>query len=112
MNAITNTNPEQLIIGVIVDHVSRNLVDVEWHICQSDTLTGDYLLEQIKAFVYQSELAYQLVFPLVDQILEYVRSLLFRASFNFGDDHFLLVLRYIRSEISALNNQSTLLGAA
>lgn len=108
MSAITNTNPEQLIIDAIIRHVCSYLDSVERQFCNSDTRSADFALEEIKSFVFQSGLSYQSVFPLVYQVLTEVRNLLYRLSYDFYNDHFLLVLRYFRSEISALNNQSIL----
>lgn len=112
MSEQTNTNPEQLIIGSISSHVCATLDSIERHICGSDEVTADYLLDQMKTFVFQSQLSYQEHFPLVHQSMGVVRQLIYRAVLNFHSDDFLLVLRYIRSEISSFGHKSTLLGAA
>jgi hypothetical protein len=74
-NELSAIQTEQQLIEVIGVHIISQLGGQRWHLENGDTQTFDFLSRQLQTFTYQSELAYQLLFPSVDSFLESVRIL-------------------------------------
>jgi hypothetical protein len=78
---------EQQLIEVIGAHIISQLDHQRRLIEKGDTQTFFYMSGNIQTFIFQSELAYQSVFPSVDIFLEKLRSLFSKTlPYHFGDD--------------------------
>jgi len=106
---------EQQLIEVIGNRVIRQLELIEQSINFHDSSSAEFVLDQTKTFVFQSELTYQ-SFVLLDGFLTQVRLLLNQLIQDLvllvasGDQYGAVICA--RSEIQTLIDQSQLLGAA
>jgi hypothetical protein len=81
---------EHQIIEVIGSHIIRQLSQQRSFLEGGDTQTFSYISGHLHTFIFQSELAYQVIFPSVDCFLARVRTLCSKPYYYNEDDCLLI----------------------
>lgn len=69
-------DPIQYRIGLAIsDHLKSQFDIVESLIIKGDLQTSEFIIDKLKIFSLETELAYQSEFPLIDSYLVYIRNL-------------------------------------
>ena len=99
------TQTEQQLIEVIGVHILSRLARQRVHLAAEDIQTFDYLSDQLRVFIFQSELAYSFVFPLVGSFLKNVRHLPIEITYFYSDDALIKHDEYV-SKVQSLIKES------